>query len=62
MYENNIYMHLQNTNNYKIKAIIISTYKRCKHTAEIINKYLNVPIIEDSRFNECNSGEEFSSL
>lgn len=36
-----------------IKAIYTSPYLRCKHTAEIINKYINVPIIEDSRFNEC---------
>lgn len=39
---------------YHIKAIITSPYLRCKHTAQIINKYLNVPIIEDDRFNEGN--------
>ncbi len=36
----------------KITAIVTSPYIRCKHTAEIINKYHNVPIIEDERFNE----------
>ena len=35
---------VQNTNNYNIKAIVTSPYLRCKHTSEIINKYLNVPI------------------
>ena len=48
-------------NNYNIKAIVSSPYKRCVHTAEIINKYINVPIIEDERFNEANSGEEIES-
>lgn len=37
---------------YHIQAIVTSPYLRCRHTAEIINKYLNVPIIEDERFNE----------
>lgn len=40
---------------YNIKAIVSSPYKRCMHTAEIVNKYLNVPIIEDARFNEVDS-------
>lgn len=35
-----------------IKAIYTSPYLRCKKTAEIINKHINVPIIEDSRLNE----------
>ena len=35
-----------------IKAIYTSPYFRCKTTAQIINKYLNVPIIEDNRLNE----------
>lgn len=39
--------------NLNIKAIYTSPYLRCKHTAEIINKYNKAPIIEDSRFNEC---------
>lgn len=34
---------------------------RCKHTAEVINKYLNVPIFEDDRFNECHSKEEIQT-
>ncbi|MBO4433485.1 MAG: histidine phosphatase family protein, partial [Clostridia bacterium] len=36
----------------KITAIVTSPYIRCMHTAQIINKYHNVPIIEDERFNE----------
>lgn len=35
-----------------IKAIYTSPYFRCKKTAEIINEKLNVPIVEESRFNE----------
>ena len=35
-----------------IKAIYTSPYFRCAKTAEIINKYINVPIFEDPRFNE----------
>lgn len=42
-----------------ITAIVTSPYIRCKHTAEIINQYHNAPIIEDERFNEMNSGEEW---
>lgn len=42
---------LQNTNEYKVKAIYTSPYLRCVHTAEIINKYLNVSMIKDDRFN-----------
>ena len=40
-----------------IKAIYTSTYFRCKETARIINKSLNVPIIEEDRFNEFVSKE-----
>lgn len=40
-----------------IKAIYTSDFFRCKKTAGIINKYLNVPIIEDSRLNEFKSIE-----
>lgn len=50
-----------NNNEYKIKAIYTSPYKRCVHTASIINKYLNVPIIEDDRLNECTEKEEMRS-
>jgi len=35
-----------------IKAIYTSPYFRCAKTAEIINKYLQVPIIEELRLNE----------
>lgn len=48
--------------NQNITAIITSPYLRCKHTAEIINKYHNSPIIEDERFNEMNSREEWKDL
>ena len=48
--------------NQNITAIITSPYLRCKHTAEIINKYHNSPLIEDDRFNEMNSGEEWKSF
>ena len=36
----------------KVKAIVTSPYLRCKHTSEILNKYINVPIIEDSLIEE----------
>ena len=42
-----------------IKAIYTSPYLRCKHTADIINNYINVPIIEDERLNEIQKGEEW---
>lgn len=38
-----------------VKAIYTSSFYRCKETAKIINKYLDVPIIEDERLNECGS-------
>lgn len=38
----------------KIKAIITSPYKRCLHTAQIINQNINAPIYFDDRFNEIN--------
>lgn len=38
----------------EFKAIYTSPYCRCKKTAEIINKYINLPIYEESRFNEFN--------
>lgn len=37
-----------------IKAIYTSPYYRCVKTAEILNKYLGVPVFEDNRFNEFN--------
>ena len=48
--------------NSKITAIYTSPYLRCKHTAEIINKYLNVTIIEEERFNEMKRHEEWKDL
>lgn len=47
---------------YNIKKIYTSPYLRCKHTTEIINKYINVPIIEDERFNEGQPGEKFPEI
>lgn len=38
-----------------LKAIYTSPYYRCKKTATIINKLINLPIYEDSRFNEFNN-------
>lgn len=40
-----------------VKAIYTSPYFRCLETARIINKSLNVPIIEEDRFNEFVSKE-----
>lgn len=40
-----------------LKAIYTSQFFRCKKTAEIINKNLNVPIIEDCRLDEFRSVE-----
>ena len=36
----------------KLKAIYTSPFYRCKKTAEIINKHINLPIYEEPRFNE----------
>lgn len=43
--------------NTKIDLIICSPLKRAKETAEIINSYLNVPIIFDERISERSFGE-----
>lgn len=45
-----------------VTAIVTSPYLRCKHTAEIINKYHDVEIIEDERFNEIEKNEEWEHL
>lgn len=37
-----------------IKAIYTSPYFRCKKTAEILNRHMNVTIFEEPRFNEFN--------
>ena len=41
----------------KITAIYTSNFYRCKKTAQIINRTLNVPIYEEERFNEIGSVE-----
>lgn len=40
------------TKKLKFKAIYTSPFFRCAKTAKLINKQLNLPIIEDARFNE----------
>ncbi len=52
----------ENLKNVRITAIYSSQYKRCKHTAEIINQYHNLPIYEDERFNEAQPGESWNSV
>ena len=47
---------------FKITAIYTSPYLRCMHTAEILNKDLNVPIYEEERFNEMKNGETWKEL
>ena len=42
---------------YKYTCIYTSSYKRCTMTAEIINKYLNVPIYVMDEFDEWRKGE-----
>lgn len=46
------------------KAIYTSQFFRCKKTAEIINKFINVPIFEDKRLDEYRSvsGESWVDL
>ena len=46
----------------KIDAIYTSPYLRCTHTADIINKYHNLDIIYDERFNEIQIDEEWKDL
>ena len=48
--------------NLNITAIYTSPYLRCMHTAKIINKYINVPIYEETRFNEMNSFENWKEF
>lgn len=45
-------------NKFNIKAIYTSSFLRCKKTAQIINRKLNVPIYEDDRLNEFKSIEK----
>ena len=39
-------------------AFYTSSYKRCLITTEILNREVNVPIIEEERFNEYDGGSE----
>lgn len=39
----------------RVKAIYTSQFFRCRKTAEILNKKLNVPIVEDCRLDEFKS-------
>ena len=48
--------------NINITAIYTSPYLRCKHTAEIINKYHNAQIYEETRFNEMKSEETWKEF
>ncbi|MBQ7466666.1 MAG: histidine phosphatase family protein [Clostridia bacterium] len=43
---------LSSLNKIRYKAIYTSPYYRCKKTALILNKKLNLPIFEDERLNE----------
>ena len=45
------------SNNLNIKAIYSSPFNRCIKTSKIINKYIKLNIIEESRFNEFKSIE-----
>jgi broad specificity phosphatase PhoE len=42
----------------KFDAIFVSGFIRAKETAEIVNKYLKVPVRTDSKLNEINLGME----
>ena len=48
--------------NINITAIYTSPYLRCKHTAEIINKYHKTKIIEEPKFNEMNNSETWKEF
>ncbi len=39
----------------KIKAIYTSNFYRCKETAKLVNKFIDVPVYEDNRLNEYGS-------
>ncbi len=45
---------MANKSKSNFKAIYTSPYFRCKKTAEIINKHINLPIYEEPRLNEFN--------
>lgn len=46
----------------KPTAIYTSPYKRCVHTANILNEEVKVPIIKDERLNEYESSETFKEF
>jgi len=46
----------------KITSIYTSTYKRCKKTAEIINKNHNLEVIVDSNLNGQKQGEDWKTF
>lgn len=48
--------------NINITAIYTSTYLRCKHTSEIINKYHHAEIFEETKFNEMHSSETWKEF
>lgn len=48
--------------NINITAIYTSPYLRCKHTAEIINKYHQAPIYEEPLFNEMHISETWKEF
>ena len=48
--------------NINISAIYTSPYLRCKHTTEIINKYHNAKVYEESKFNEMYNGETWKEF
>ena len=41
----------------KLKAVYTSPFIRCRKTAELVNTYIKLPIIEDNRLNEFKSVE-----
>ena len=45
-----------------VTAIYTSPYRRCAHTAKIINKYNNAPIYEEDRFNEMKNEETWKGF
>lgn len=46
----------------KFDAIFSSVHLRCRRTADIVNQYHNLEIIEDERFNEKRKDEDFRSF
>lgn len=60
--EANLLADQLNKLNINITAIYTSPYLRCKHTAEIINKYHNVPIYDEPLFNEMHISETWKEF